>query len=423
MIKRIEAKNYRCLKYIARSLDAFHVLVGANATGKTTFFDVVNFLSDIVKSREIDDAFFNRIGGGGYFEEMTFGKLGGDIELAIELEIPMPIREKLWDKSIDTIRYEICLGKIETEYGIKDERVVLFNEEKNAESSNISDSFPLEYEAKKTLLNKKYKLNTSRQILRKNPGGNDNYNDETLEKGGKGWMQSYKLGVKRSALGYMPADEHKFPATTWLREFLLKGVQLFILDSLNIRKSSPPGLSNRFLTDGSNLPWVVDELKKNDRKFKRWIAHVRTALPDIEDIQVIEIAENRHKYLEVCYKGGIKVPSWLVSDGTLRLLALTLPAYLPDLSGLYLIEEPENGIHPKAIETVFQSLSSVRNAQILMATHSPVILSNAKPAQILCFAKTAQGVTDIVLGTEHPNLRKWQGEISLNVLYAGGVLG
>ena len=117
-------------------------------------------------------------------------------------------------------------------------------------------------------------------------------------------------------------------------------------------------------------------------------------------------------------------PSWLLSDGTLRLLALTLLAYGEDRSGSYLIEEPENGIHPKLLKSVFQSLSSVHNAQIFMTTHSPVLLSLASPAQLLCFAKTAAGETDVIQGDQHPLLRDRQGStIDLETLFASGLLG
>ena len=122
------------------------------------------------------------------------------------------------------------------------------------------------------------------------------------------------------------------------------------------------------------------------------------------------------------YAGGVKVPSWLVSDGTLRLTALTLPAYLVDLRGIYLIEEPENGIHPKAVSAVYDSLSSVYDAQMLLATHSPVVLNSAGLDDVLCFAKDDVGSTDIVLGSEHPDLRQWQGEVDLGTLLASGVL-
>jgi predicted ATPase len=63
------------------------------------------------------------------------------------------------------------------------------------------------------------------------------------------------------------------------------------------------------------------------------------------------------------------------------------------------------------------------HAQVLLATHSPVILSMANTEKVLCFAKTAEGATDIVSGNKHPNLKTWQGEPNLSVLFASGVLG
>ena len=55
MITLIEALNYRCLRYVSRPLGPFHVLVGPNASGKSTFLDVVDFLQDLV-SEGLDEA-------------------------------------------------------------------------------------------------------------------------------------------------------------------------------------------------------------------------------------------------------------------------------------------------------------------------------------------------------------------------------
>ena len=143
---------------------------------------------------------------------------------------------------------------------------------------------------------------------------------------------------------------------------------------------------------------------------------------DLADVATFERPEDKHCYMIYEYADGMKVPSWLVSDGTLRLTALTLPAYLGDLQGIYLIEEPENGIHPKAVSTVYDSLSSVYDAQMLLATHSPVVLNAARLNDVLCFARDDTGSTDIVLGSEHPDLRQWQGEVDLGTLLASGVL-
>jgi len=116
------------------------------------------------------------------------------------------------------------------------------------------------------------------------------------------------------------------------------------------------------------------------------------------------------------------VPQWMVSDGTLRLLALTFLAYLPVPQGVYLVEEPEIGVHPTAIETVMQSLSSIYEGQVLVTSHSPIVLSLPRPSQLLCFQK-AQNGTIIISGDEHPLLKEWRSGADLSDLFAAGVLG
>ncbi len=93
--------------------------------------------------------------------------------------------------------------------------------------------------------------------------------------------------------------------------------------------------------------------------------------------------------------------------------------YTSDVDGgVYLIEEPENGIHPRAVETVFQALSSVYRAQVLLATHSPVILGMADLDSLLCFARDSEGATDVVAGSGHPSLKHWMGAMDLSSLFA-----
>lgn len=420
MITKIEALGYRCLGFISQPLSEFHVLVGPNASGKTTFLDVVPFLGDIV-SGGLDTAIYNRTQN---FEDLLWNREGQKFELAIEAKIPNERRNLLKHKQVfDTIRYEIVLqyDKQSNEISICHEKVLL---KKDMNKEYIQRTlFPSVVSPPKTIMpTKRNKL--TRPVINKVLGGNDNFYSEVYSEKGKGWAPAFKLGPHKSALGNLPEDESKFPVTTWFRSFLSQGVQKLILNSLLIRKASPPGKGKGFLPDGSNIPWVIDILKWNDQKnYQNWIRHLQTALPDIQDVNTVERTDDKHRYLEICYRGGLRVPSWMASDGTLRLLALTLPAYLKDFSGVYLIEEPENGIHPRAVETVYQSLSSVYNAQILLATHSPVILSMVEPNKVLCFAKTDEGITDIVIGSEHPKLKEWKKDPDLGTLFASGVLG
>lgn len=419
MIRLIEALNYRCLRYVHQPLERFHVLVGPNASGKTTFLDVIAFLGRMV-SDGLDAAIGERTTN---FVDLLWGREGTGFEVAIEADIPEAWTAE-FNGRFDVIRYEVAIGTHpEThEVGILQERAVL----KKRIPLQVEPRFlfPIEPETPDTILTDRGRKG-EQFVLSKAIQGSDNYYTEVRdESGGKGWIPSFRLGPKRSTLANLPEDVSRFPVSTWFKRYLTDGVETFVLNSLAIRRASPPGQGIRFRPDGSNLPWVIEHLRSKAKdRFEAWISHLQAALPDLADVTTVERADDKHRYLKVHYRNGLEVPSWMVSDGTLRLLALTLPAYIPDFTGVYLVEEPENGIHPQAIEILFQSLSSVYGAQMLLATHSPVILSQADLKQVLCFQKTESGATDIVVGTEHPALKDWKGQPNLDVIFASGVLG
>jgi predicted ATPase len=425
MISLIEALNFRSLRYISQPLSNFHVLVGPNASGKTTFLDVVAFLGKFVTDG-LDTAISERTQN---LQDLFWARKGNKFELAIEAIIPEDVLTNFSNGSYDRIRYEVSIGYTEEtkENTVFEEKVILKNSTNSShiiEGSLQRDLFPSSIRPPKTILTSSPLKPEERLIVKKSEIGRVTFYSETNKTKNKGWMPSFRLGAKKNALGNLPEDEKNFPASTWLKNLLSENVQQIVLNSLLIRQASPPGRGNKFSPDGSNLPWVIHNLRtKSEKKFKEWISHVRTALPDIEDITTDEFPDTKHRYLTIHYKEGFRVPSWMASDGTLRLLALTIPAYLPDFEGIYLIEEPENGIHPKAVETMYQSLESVYGAQILLATHSPVVLSIAEQKSLLCFAKASDGATDIIEGNNHPRLKKWKGETNLGVLFASGVLG
>jgi len=413
MITLIEALHYRSLRYVSQHMESFHALIGPNASGKSTFLDVVCFLHDIV-ANDIDFAFSSRQ----VYDimELLWNGQGSCFELAIEVLVP----EKLRSANYQTLRYEVQIGIQNDEPGILEERL-FFKHDTPVVPRQLS-LFPELKQATPQSIVQGGKIKGTRAILTKS-SGLDRFYRERGRSDGKGWFPAFRLGPKRSVFSSLYEDTSRFPASLWFKQLLTDGVQPFVLDSRQLRKPSPPNLRKGFRTDGSNLPWMIAELTKNNKEsFLSWIEHIRTALPDLKTISTIERPEDKHCYLKIHYTNGCEVPSWLVSDGTLRLLALTLPAYLSDLDGVYLIEEPENGIHPSAMKTVTDSLQSVYSAQVLLATHSPVVVSELEPENVLCFGKASDGSTDIIRGTEHPRLREWQGSPGLDTLFAGGVL-
>ena len=427
MIRRIEALNYRCLHYVSQPLGHFHVLVGPNASGKSTFLDVLGLIRDLL-TRGLDDAILARedligsVGRARRVDELIFNQIADRFELAIELKIPNELRKSKTHNRYQIARYEVAIGK-DPESG----ELTIVNEtlwlcpERVSRTTPQASSFPNEPTPPASVLAKRARKGWHK-VMSRTEGGYHAFNSEIGIWSGSG---TPRINPRGAALAYLLQGEEFFPVALWVQSLLMGGIRVLALNSAAMRRPSSPSVQRAFRTDGSNLPLVVRDLRNHHgQDFKDWLDHLRTVLPDLQTIDVVERPEDRHLYLNVHYSNlEHPVPSWLLSDGTLRLFALTLLAYLPHNQEIYLIEEVENGVHPRAIEAVFDSLSSVYDGQVLLATHSPLIIGLTKPEQVLCFAKNPSGATSIVRGSEHPKLKDWQGQVDLGTLYAAGVLG
>jgi len=422
MITRIEALNYRCLRYVAQDIGPFHVLVGPNASGKSTFLDVAALLRDVTRDG-LEAAIDRRAPN---YMDLFWQGQASRFELAVEAEIPEEVRDALPGTKMVTCRYELAVGTNGdlSQLGILTENVWLqppkthgaSPQEQGQACSAVPDTILTDPRTTDWTCVLSKLVDRSRGEA----GFVDLYISET-----SGETLEFALGPQRSALAGLPADPERFPVATWFRRCVTEAIQTVALDARAMRRASPPVARGSTVANGTGLPWILDKFLNgpDDDMVQRWLEHVRIALPDVRAIDTIERPEDKHRYVRLTYENGLVVPSWLVSDGTLRFLALTLLPYLPGMQGIYLIEEPENGIHPTAIELVLQSLSSVYDGQVLVATHSPAVVGLVRPDEVLCFTMSAEGGAEVIPGNRHPKLKHWRGEVDLGVLFGGGVLG
>ncbi|MCX8067128.1 MAG: ATP-binding protein, partial [Anaerolineae bacterium] len=377
-------------------------LVGPNASGKTTFLDVIAFLGDVLREGP-QKAVEKRCRS---LKELVWMGEGDAFELAVEMVPPESVLNGK-HREYRRCRYEVCVGVSHHGGGVRllGENFWLLKASSEVQKPQQRSLFPMEHEPAGPVVRPSRKQTPPgwRKVVSLREEGQAYFRSETTD-----WNFPLRPGWERAALSMVPDEAERFPISTWARALLTRGVQVLILNSLLMRWPCRPDMPDTFQPDGSNLPLAVRRLREHQPdRFRRWLRHIQTILPDVQDIEVKEREEDRYLYL-VVRSGEVRIPSWLLSDGTLRLLALTLLAYLPSENAIYLIEEPENGIHPRAIEGVFQSLSSVYEGQVLLATHSALLLGLAKPEHILCFARTERQATDIVRGDEHPALREWR---------------
>jgi predicted ATPase len=92
---------------------------------------------------------------------------------------------------------------------------------------------------------------------------------------------------------------------------------------------------------------------------------------------------------------GQLVPASQASDGTLLVLAYLSILYLPKPPRLLLVEEPENGIHPKRLHDILEILRNLvheqPHTQVILTTHSPYGLDLFKPEEVTLCTKLDTG--------------------------------
>ncbi len=416
MFSKIEVAHYKCLKRVDIALNPFNILIGPNASGKSTFLDCLAFIRDALEG-DVEKAVRKRANS---LRELVWKgeEIGRGFEIAIEAVLPAPLKSNGYDR----MRYEVGVGLDEKGSIVVSGENLWLVDSSLAKPTQPSPPtlFPMEPEESGDIVRRARSKSPQghRLVVRKvSESGNDYFRSEKTD-----WNIMLRFSPQRLALSGIPEDQDRFPVALWFKQAILHNVHLLQLNSVLMRRTCPSDAPRVFQTDGSNLPIMVRELQRDHQRFAWWIGHLQTILEDLVNVEVAERPEDRSYYLRVTYRNGISVPSWLLSDGTLRLLALTLIAYLPNHDQVFIIEEPENGIHPRAIEAVFQSLRSVYDGQVFLATHSPLVLALAKPEDLLVFAKTDSGATAVVNGPDHPMLRNWKQETPLEALFAAGVL-
>lgn len=431
MIRRIQALNYRCFRYVDVALDRFHVLVGPNASGKSTLFDVVSFLGDMIRDG-LRAAIDNRTRN---FQDLSWGRPKADpgFELAVEVTVPELVRKQLpHGNDFLAFRYEIAIQERDGEVGVTRERGVLVGGP-TPRARRQGPRFPDAPTAPGALATGGRKRG-SRTDLSRDRQGRRVFRPEVTPRPGRSSVTGLDFGSSTLTASPGNISSALYPAASHFVYMLGAFVDRIVLDGSRLRRASPLDCDRAFTRDGASLPWNVRYLKEvHEDDYREWIQHVRTVLPELRDVRVVEREDDRHAYLMLRYANGVEVPSWMTSDGTLKLLALTLFAYLPVadaypsdrrfLHETILIEEPENGVHPLALDAIYDSLCSVYHGQVLVTTHSPTFLGLANPEEVLCFGRTTDGTVDVVRGTDHPHLKGWHGTADTNLLFAKGVIG
>ena len=384
MIKRIRVRNYLSLKDVDLTLGTRNLLVGPNMSGKSNLVDCLRFITTMVIFG-LNKAFLDRNG----FQEV-FWKGGDENRISIGLTFEVPFEEKELPKIYD---YEISIvGSLTGLIAVE------------RENSTVKTG-----DTAKTLIDLK------------NGQGKINKEDGTPAFAPPG-------DPARSALEFdVPGWEG-----TRVKAFISMW-RFYRLIPLLMKQANAAMSQNLLNPEGDNFSsWLMTLQTRYPEEFRRVKQVATDVLPGLKEILTpptqfaTTYVTTQEKYL----KGPINI--WRMSDGELTFLALLSLIFTPEelVAPLYCIEEPENHLHPKLLETFVEVLTQRQSeagphaAQIITTTHSPYLVDKVSLDELIVVEKSNEA-TKFTRPASKKHLRELleREEVGLGELWYSGALG
>ncbi len=135
--------------------------------------------------------------------------------------------------------------------------------------------------------------------------------------------------------------------------------------------------NERLAFDASNIAAFLFRLsQKNEKEYNHIKEVIRLVIPFFDDFVFIP---NQEEYIRLNWrqKGLNDYPMrpTQFSDGAIRFICLTTALLQPEPPSTIIIDEPELGLHPEAIQILGEMISSAaKKTQVIVATQSPLLI-------------------------------------------------
>jgi predicted ATPase len=359
MLERIRIRDFKSLANVDVRLRPLTVLFGPNTAGKSNFLEGVVLFSRLVGERTLTEAFSSPIRGWPMEAfRLDEGGVAGMLarpRVQLELEADITFENNREGTRRDPLRYRVAVDYVP----------------KSGELF-VADEYL-------SRLDKARKPKESLKIAKHSEGRSD---DACLlvRRKGAGRPEKYDLGLNHTIVSNLQlSGEGRYPDFDRLRSEVAAW-RMYYLDPREVMRAALPPKAVEDI--GPRGEWIAPFLyrlktdSKLNKHFKAVSRSLRNAIPTIESLEV-EIDEKRGALNVVVVQDGVPYSSRVISEGTLRVLAICSVAASPWPGSLIAFEEPENGVHPRRIETIARLLAEVTRGgsrQVVVTTHSPHLL-------------------------------------------------
>ena len=179
-------------------------------------------------------------------------------------------------------------------------------------------------------------------------------------------------------------------------------------------------------TDGANLAeYLLNISRQSPQAFQGILGSLRYVLPYVTELQVASTSEiERLLYLQMG-EGDAKLPGWLLSTGTLRIVALLAVLRHPEPPPVVFIEEIENGLDPRTIHLIVEEIRSAvqyGGMQVVITTHSPYLLDLLPLSTLVLCERDETGQPRFYRPTNDESMQRWARDFAPGQLYTMGQL-
>ncbi|MBD2289511.1 AAA family ATPase [Microcystis wesenbergii FACHB-1317] len=408
-IEGLRIKNYRALKDITLgklwntqnrdSLTPMTAVIGKNGVGKSTLFDAFGFLSDCLKGG-VEEACDVR--GRGGFERLRCQGQEGSIEFQIYYKEDYNSRPITYELAID-------LDTDNRPY-VKKERL---RQRRKGQKTGWPFSFLLLDEGKGIVWKGEEEGKQVEEgqdhfdllkLIEKIKRGDYEDGGELVELNDK-----RKLGI--ATLGSLKPH----PRISLFRRFI-EGWYLSYFTPDAARSLPLAGPQKHLNIHGDNLGNVVQFMEReHSQKFQNILNSISRKIPGIEKISTEKSPDNR--LLLKFNDRGFQDPFYVqqMSDGTLKVFAYLLLLEDPSPPPFICIEEPENGLYHKLLETLAQEFRKHATgqrgrSQIFITTHQPYFVDALQPEEVWILEKGDDGFSRIKRASDNPLIKNLVSE-------------
>ena len=401
MLTRLEVNGFKNLVNFALDFGPYTCIAGPNGVGKSNIFDAIKFLSLLTDhtinqaalrlrnvaedTGDISDLFFS--GGGAQTQRIEFA-----VEMLVDREVSDDFGRTV-EPSSSFLRYEVAFRHIPPSAqagplgGLRLEREELRPITTGRASRHLK--FP----------HNKSKFRDS--VVYNNRHSQSGYvSTHADEKTGQAAITVHQDGGSYGRGRPAPAEgatrtiigtENTAATPTILaarRE--MQNWRILALEPSIMRRpdrfTDEPGIT----ANGGRIPATLQHLagsvRGEDADNARIFEIVASRLADFVPVRTVRVLRDDVRQLlslEMEEPSGVRLGANSISDGTLRFLALVAIEEASNTSGLYCMEEPENGIHPQKLSAMNQLLLDIAVdpqlkvdldnplRQVIVTTHSP----------------------------------------------------